>query len=443
MLAGFSRVDITPPMCIPYLSYVPRQTPFEGVHDPLHARALVLAEGDARLVIISADSLGYSNDVLGPDRHFTEEVRARVARRTGISPECVMLATNHVHSTPQTTNVAHLLDFAEAGPWLETLMEQLASAAVRAHHALRPAELRAGLGAAPGIAHNRRCAIAASAPVDDALAGLLVQGEGWRGCLINFTCHPVTVQVNPLVSADYPGAACAVVERVLGAEACVFLQGACGDLNPIRDTSDFEDVERYGLMLGGQALYLMACLSALEPLAPVLRARSRSVELPPYEYPPEEQPFADEVAKQEEALAKAATREEYARAYGALRVARDRLQMIRRGPVPVLAEVQALRIGDVGIVSVPGELFCALGLEIKRRSPAPLTMVSAYTNGYEGYFPTAAAYEEGGYETSIAPWCRVGPQAGALLVDTAVALLRELWAEEAEQPDSGADRQEK
>ncbi len=439
MLAGFGKVDITPPLCIPYLSFAPRQTPFDGVHDPLHARALVLAEGDARLAIIAADALGYSNDVLGPGRHFTNEVRAKVARRTGIPPACVMLATDHVHSTPQTTHLAPLLDFPEAGPWLETLMEQLASAAVLAAGALRPAEVRAGAGSVPGLAHNRRAPIAADAPVDDSLAGLLIRGEGWRGCLMNAACHPVAVQVNPLVSADYPGAACALMERVLGADACLFLQGACGDLNPVRDTSNFDDVERYGLMLAGQALHLMARLDAPDtpPQPPVLAAAHRLVELPPYALP--DQPdrsnrsslsyisYSEETTRLEAALAAAATTEERARIAPALRVAQDRLAMIRRGPVSVQAEVQALRIGNVGIVSVPGELFCRLGMEIKRRSPAPFTLVSAYTNGYDGYFPTEAAYAEGGYEPSLGPWCRVGPGAGERLVDTAVAALEQLW----------------
>lgn len=429
MQAGFAKVDITPPLCIPYLSFAPRQTPFEGVHDPLHARALVLAEGERRLALITADSLGYSNDVLGPGRHFTNEVRQRVAKRTDIPPECVMLATNHVHSTPQTTHLDRLLDFPEAGPWLETLMEQLASAVIEARRTLRPAELHAGWGSAPGITRNRRSHLAAEAPVDDSLGGLLVRGENWRGCLIHFAGHPVTVQVNPLVSADYPGVACRLIEQVLSAEACLFLQGACGDLNPVRNTSNFEDVARYGWMLGGQALHLMALLDAPNhpALKPMLAAKSRTVTLPPYEYPPEA-PYAAEVAKQEAALASARNAEEAQRAARALRVARDRLRLIQRGPVPVEAEVQAFRIGELAIAAVPGELFCALGMAIKQRSPAPITFVSAYTNGYVGYLPTRAAFSEGGYETSVGPWCLVGPGAGELLVDTAVELLTELWS---------------
>jgi hypothetical protein len=45
--AGFGKVDVTPPLAIPYLSFYPRQTPFEGVHDRLYARAMAveLVEG--------------------------------------------------------------------------------------------------------------------------------------------------------------------------------------------------------------------------------------------------------------------------------------------------------------------------------------------------------------------------------------------------------------
>ncbi|NLC59301.1 MAG: hypothetical protein GX774_20880 [Armatimonadetes bacterium] len=428
MLAGFGKVEITPPLCIPYLSFSPRQTPFAGVHDPLHARALVLTEGEVSLAMLAVEALGFSNDVLGPDRNFTQEVRERVARRTGIPPAQILLASSHIHSAPQTTNLARLLDFPEAGPWLETLMEQLVSAVALAHRSLRPAELRAGIGTAPGIAYNRRRHLAADAPVDDSLAALWIRGEGWCGCLTNFACHPVTVQVNPLVSADYVGAACHLVEEVLDTEACLFLQGACGDLDPVRGTTDFADVRRYGQMLGGQLLHLLARLDAPDwpPLAPGLAVHSRIVTLPGYQYPPEE-PYAADVDRLTTALAEAGETERPGIA-AALQVARDRLAMVRRGSVPVPAEVQALRLGDtVAVVSVPGELFCRLGLEIKRRSPAPITLVSGYTNGYEGYFPTAAAFSEGGYEPSVGPWCRVGPTAGELLVETAVSLLQELW----------------
>ena len=49
--------------------------------------------------------------------------------------------------------------------------------------------------------------------------------------------------------------------------------------------------------------------------------------------------------------------------------------------------VQAVRIGDVAIVGVPGEFFTALGEEIKRRSPFRYTYVFELANDYIGYIP--------------------------------------------------------
>ena len=40
--AGFSKVDITPPVGIYLSGYILREGPSQGVHDNLYARALVL-----------------------------------------------------------------------------------------------------------------------------------------------------------------------------------------------------------------------------------------------------------------------------------------------------------------------------------------------------------------------------------------------------------------
>ena len=91
---------------------------------------------------------------------------------------------------------------------------------------------------------------------------------------------------------------------------------------------------------------------------------------------------------------------------------------------PVLAEVSACRVGPLAAVTVPGELFTEIGMQIKASSPSPATLIAGYSNGSIGYIPTVEAYPAGGYEVTHA--CRVDPGAGTLIEAEAGRLLREL-----------------
>ena len=443
---GFGRVDVTPPLAIPYLSYLPRQTPFEGINDPLYARAMLADNGDTRLAIVALDALGLSTDVLGPERDVVAEARARIQVRTGIEADHILLATSHAHSTPQTTHIARLLDFPEAVPWLEALMDQMAEAVARAQERLRPAVLKASIGSAGGIAWNRRIVgedgklyrlpkrpeRVRREPRDEQVPVLLAQGTdgpaAWRGVVCGFACHPVTVQVQPLVSADYPGYACDLVERELPAAACLFLQGATGDINPVRHTGDFADVRIYGQTLGAEVLKQAAQLSAPEPpaMSSTLRAGRRVLHLPTRPLPDRE-PYARQLASAEERLRSSTDEPTLRRARADFRQAREVLRLLDLGSADVPCEVQAMRLGEALIVAVPGELFCQFGLDLKAASPAPVTFIAAYANGYVGYLAGREDYDLGGYETSLGPWTRLGPGATERLVAEARELMVRVW----------------
>ena len=57
------------------------------------------------------------------------------------------------------------------------------------------------------------------------------------------------------------------------------------------------------------------------------------------------------------------------------------------------AEMQALAVGDVGIVGNPFELFSQLGRRMRELSPFGTTLVLAYTNDYLGYLPSAQEFD--------------------------------------------------
>ena len=66
--------------------------------------------------------------------------------------------------------------------------------------------------------------------------------------------------------------------------------------------------------------------------------------------------------------------------------------------------IQAMRIGETTLVSVPVEPFAELALAIKERSTADNTVFSGFSNGHYAYLPTDIAYEEGGYEVGVSPF---------------------------------------
>ena len=61
--------------------------------------------------------------------------------------------------------------------------------------------------------------------------------------------------------------------------------------------------------------------------------------------------------------------------------------------------VQAMRIGDLAVCAIPFEAFVEIGLDLKKRSPFPRTMVIGLANGRNGYLPTPEQHKLGGYET--------------------------------------------
>lgn len=451
LTVGTGRVDITPPLSVPYLGFerTGRHAFFEGVHDRLLAKALVMDDGRRRIALLTADSIGFSRRIMGDDRDFIAEVRCRIERLAGIAPEQVMIAATHAHSTPETLGVRNLLAHPGAAAWLETLADQLASAVAIAAGCLEPVRVKYATGTAEGISCSRRIVgkdgrmysrarpaadedVADRGVNDFQVAVLCFEGMDGRpeAVLVHFPCHPVTMQVNPLVSADFPGAATRLVEGAGGGCGhCQYLQGACGDINPIRgDTRDFRDVERYGHVLAGEVIKQLGLMNA--PDYPVAAGRvdaaCRSVQLPSRQLPDLTE-IMERQRRLQDAYRHASTDAEREDAHRRLLALRELLERVKLGAGPFEAEVQVLRIGDVVLVGIPGEPFAQMGLDLKTATAVPLVLCVGYANGYLGYIAPPSAWDQGGYEVSLGMWSIVGPEAYGILIDIACDLVAQVF----------------
>jgi len=90
--------------------------------------------------------------------------------------------------------------------------------------------------------------------------------------------------------------------------------------------------------------------------------------------------------------------------------------------------VQAVRIGDLAIVTFPFETFVEIGLEIKKKSPFKQTIVIELANGSYGYLPTPKHHELGGYETWLGT-SKVQKDGSDILTKNLLEMLEELYEE--------------
>lgn len=202
------------------------------------------------------------------------------------------------------------------------------------------------------------------------------------------------------------------------------MQANAGDINPItgigwgQDNTD--EKNRLGLTLGAEVLKVLSSIYTESTRGPgawagslskipyypripiqnerhyVIKAKEETLELLLHDLPRLEEAKAilekwkSEVSILEEKKTKGAS---YNAARIFLRWAHVLCDYVERGGKAALQiSIQALQIGDIAIVGVPGETFSLQGLQVKRASPFTNTLFLGYSNGCVSYLPTCDAY---------------------------------------------------
>jgi len=413
--------------------YAARAVPSSGLHDPLTARAVLLDDGAERLAIISCDLLG-----LAPES--VERIRKRIEKKTGIPAGQIMICCTHTHSGPASMWMRGHMGFVHK-PWLRALQNRLIRLVAQLPARLEPARLACGSTTVTGIGFNRQDR---SRPIDEELTALALERSDGSAIavLINYATHAVVLGPRNLeYSGDFPGAAARRLDELTGGIG-LYLQGACGDVDPVTQLErgwgqgTFEDCEAIGSRLAEAALD--ALRDAPRTPEVTLRAASRVVDVPL-----DPAPSLDELdrliarfrADRKAAIAGAVRDTAGEMTANTMLVwARKLRRHIRLQNVPTTlsAEVFAARINDVRIIGLPFETYTDIGLRIKQGLEPIDAVVVGYANGLYGYCPTTWAKDQGGYGADAS--CRwfdalltpIGRGADDVLVGAAVELARTL-----------------
>ena len=451
------------------LGFVRSQEGATGAGLPLEVTALVLERGETRVVLCGVDTLGIPGDE-------ADELRRRVAGATGADRAGVLLNWNHTHRAPPASPALLAgsgLLAVEADPRVDAyagfLAERVVACAREAVERLEAAAVAWGTGEVD-LSVNRRergpdGQIVHGWRTDGLLDRQVVALQARRRdesaicTLVGYGCHTVSVGMDvETTSSDFPGSLRRRLRAWTGGE-CVFFQGAAGNVLPrLAFCGDEGEAERMGERLAVETMHALADRPAW-PKRLVARSDGslipmilfRYEELPPehialaaaeerLDFPLLPPPPAEELMRLRDEYAAAVAEAEArgagpAELYGLHYHAKwARVMAAEPQAESVEGSIHAVRIGDGVVVTVPGEAFTEIGMAVKERSPGRPTLYAAYTNGAVGYFPTAAAYAEGGYEPAYSnrSYGRVSPQAPEcerLLVERGVRLAESLFPE--------------
>ena len=434
--AGFASRKITPEKGSDIPGLFERRKA-AGVADDLFVRALVVGGDGSLVAIVQADAIALPYDVVAA-------VRNRAEKESEINGAHCLLAATHTHSGGPLVD---LFSSPADEAYIERTVDAITAAIVEACRVRKPCVTGSAVTHAPGVAFNRRFLlknqshathpgkmhpdiVRPAGPADDTVLTL-----GFRdahtlrpvGCIVSFACH--ATHMNGLkFSADYPRWIAGTLSAAYGRRfQTVFLNAPCGDITQIDNLSprpyEFGPYwcERTGRAVGAAALQGFATIdfmrgatvsAAFKTLRAGVRKSSRG-----------------ELKLAADVLAAATPGSEDAETT----FARERLfvEDFRRKNRKITMEIQAVRIADTLLWTVPGELSQEFALNVREQSPFKKTAGVSLANGYYGYICPREAYLLGGYETRLARSSMLEEDTGDRIVQTAVSLAKPLYAKAA------------
>ena len=404
--AGAATSNITPPLGVSINgSFQDAKAAY--IHDELHARCLVLDNGDTRIAFVVVDSC------LIP-REIFDDAKRMIQEQTGLPPDHVLISSTHTHSAPSSVSIYQSEAVKDYLPFLKM---RIVDTVRRAIHNLAPARIAWGAASESNQVFNRRWKMKPGAmlanpfggtdqvrmnpppgnpallepagPTDPEVTFISVQFTNGRpmALLANYSLHYVGGVPADEISADYCGAFADRIQQLLGADhqgpefVGIMCNGTSGDVNNTNfrkahgDTPPYAQIRTVANIIATDVQRVCRTLSYHDwvPCASS-KQKSRSACVAPM--PPKS------IARKNSRGLRPQKSEGYKEIY-----AHETLYL-KDYPVEVPLIIQAIRIGDLGIAAIPCEVFAQIGLDIKAQSPFKPTFTISLANGWNGYLPT-------------------------------------------------------
>ncbi len=430
---GFGTGDITPPVGAEMPGGFTRRKG-TGVRDKLLAVACVVHDGKTPVALVGIDALFITKPTVLVARRLIQQA-------TKIPADNVLIGASHTHTGGP---MADCLGCDADPAYLDKVARAIAAAVQTAWTTLHAAEVGIGTGTEGSISYNRRFLmrdgreithpgkpgtphhkdiVAPAGPIDADVGVLAARDPKGkvRGVVVNFACHS-TVVGGLEFSADYAGYLRKHLQAHYGESTpVVFLLGCCGDITQVDNMSRAVEfgpahADMMGHKLAGETIRTIDRMTWLADLSTAATLETVPLPIRPDPDPDMERPAFGLGGGP--GVEKAYANE------------RRLVAQMRAKTPKIPCEVQALRVGPLGIATNGAEYFCEYGLRIKKAARLQPAWVVSLANEWIGYVPTAQAFVGGGYEPRTARSSKMSLDTGQRLVQAALKALDKVTPKE-------------
>ena len=392
--AGIAVRMVTPDPLLPVSGGVGPSSPVSKQEGDLTVRALVFADDETQVAIVSADFLGFPS-VLG------DKARARVK---GIPPERILIGATHTHSAPDCYGFAdHSGKFSTDLKYVDLVCDRIAEAINEALDRVQPASLKIATGEAKGrIAFNYY----ADQLYDPRCHVIQVIGADGKpfATLVNYAVHPEVLGPDAgILSPDLIGP---LYDRIRGqgGGTGIFMNSAQGGMVTAdnrgpdgKSIRTWTECLRIGTLLADEALRVVE--SAPEQKNPKLSCAAKTISFPV------ESPLLRAVMKS------------------------SPLRYPTEDPNRITTQLNLLNVGNAQILTIPGEALPNIGYYLKRKMRGEHNLLFGLTNDAFGYILTKVDWGSFKRYDYVSRTC-LGELTGEIYIDEALKLVAESPAPE-------------
>lgn len=367
VLLGFSEVDITPFSNVETIGFNRKDNMSKGILHKLFAQISIWHSNEEKCCLVAIDHIGFSCQQ-------GNLLRDLIGNELGITRDKVMLCFSHTHSAPNISIETEYFSF---------LCNQVILGVSEAEKNLKPVEAAWGIAEAD-IGINRRDE---NGVLDRRVAILKIndaENSHLRLLILRVTAHAnVLLRNNYLISSDFIGVTRNLLEEKYGCKVMI-TQGASGNVKP-KYSGSLESLDKMAIEIKNS---IDKCIENLKPhtigsLSMFSKRESFFADVPTLKRAKE---ISDE-AMNENSIDGSKWLKEINRLHS---------EGIKQQSKDI--EIQYFKLNEGCLCGVANEIICEIAVEVAKVCHNELIYLGGYTNGCDGYLPTAEEYDKGGYE---------------------------------------------